>query len=81
MHCEALSEFTRLHHPARHTHYRSHSEQSALPVYNYSCQARNSTQHTLARLREELQPNRRYTFCQEFLSGGLEIPKPDVKPK
>ena len=53
--CETLSDFARTLKPKSHTHVRSLSEDSSLPVYNYSCQARNSTKQTLASLRQNLE--------------------------
>lgn len=63
----------------RQTHIRSQSENTGLPVYNYSSQAKNSVQHTLTSLREELQPNRRYTLCQEYLFGNFDPTNPEAK--
>ncbi len=77
-----LSEFAHsLKPPGALTHIRSRSEDSTLPVYNYSCQARNSTKHNMARLRQSLEAKKRYTLCQEFLFGAFNAVDPEEKDR
>ena len=52
-------------------HFRSQSEDSALPVHNYSSCTYNSTREVLDTLRAVLDPSKRYTFNQDYHSMTL----------
>lgn len=52
--------------------FRSRSQDAALPVFNYSSQAKNSTLQALSSIKEAMGNKKRYTFCQDFLFGTFD---------
>ena len=70
--CETLSQLSLAGKPSRMAHFRSRSENTALPVFNYSTQTKNSAQQALASIRDMMGPKKRYTFCQEYLFSTFD---------
>lgn len=70
--CNTLSQLSHTRKPSHLAHFRSRSEDTALPVFNYSSQTRNSAQQALASIRDGMGTKKRYTFCQEYLFGTFD---------
>ena len=70
--CDALSQLSHAQKPPHIAHFRSRSENTALPVFNYSSQARNSALEGLTHIMEGMGTKKRYTFCQDYLFGTFD---------